>query len=160
MFLTTLAAIDAAGQLHASSRFRDLELVMCLWINWAVGLEYCGIGGDYELEWRKGIVGFAKKAKLNLVKVGVGKPCRFALNKYNTRVKAFTNKDAGIKTWGWEDAWRYMCNFTDADPYHEEYYFDVTKMSRGKRARLSNDSKDPLSAVPEEHLLDNLLCFR
>ncbi|KAK4890628.1 hypothetical protein LTR27_010667 [Elasticomyces elasticus] len=103
MFLTTLAAIDAAGQLKASSRFRDLGLVMSLWLEWSGKLEDYGIGEEGECEWRKHLVSYAKKSKIDLFKVGAGVHCKVALHKFK-KVKTLTRKDAKITKWDWTGA--------------------------------------------------------
>ncbi|KAK5682264.1 hypothetical protein LTS10_005390 [Elasticomyces elasticus] len=158
MFLTALDAVEREGELQArSERFRDLELVMSLWLNWSWGLdEYC-IGQEGECEWQRSIVGYAKAHDRDLSESGggVGLPCRKVL--YALRdiepLKA-GGKKAG--RWHWPKTFktlkaRHFLSNKDA--------YDVTKMTSAQRAEMAYDGKDPLADAPEDALRGNLLCF-
>lgn len=99
MFLSALDAIDHAGALKVSSRFRDLGLVMSLYLNWSWGLEDYGVGDDGECEWRRAIVAYAKKAGIDLLQEGAGSDFRRAFEEYG-RVPPLKSS-AKVGRWKW-----------------------------------------------------------
>ena len=50
LLLTALDAVDRAGKLKSDSEFRDLGLVMSIYLEWSDGLDAYGVD---ELEWRE-----------------------------------------------------------------------------------------------------------
>lgn len=72
-FLETLNCLDQAKKLTPTSpeaTFKDLGLVMSLYLVW--GLEIEGMGADEEeqSDWRKQVIAYAKKAGIDLVEEG------------------------------------------------------------------------------------------
>lgn len=68
-FLTTLDSLDRAGKLKKDSDIRDLGLIISLYLEWSWGLPDYGIEGD-SVAWRKSVVGYAKKDKVDLKATG------------------------------------------------------------------------------------------
>lgn len=155
MFLTALDAIDYAGQLKAQSRFKDLALVMSLWLKWSWGLQDHGVGDDGEVDWQKDIVAYAKKGGIDLAQAGAGHETARALDEHNG-VKAMRGTKK-VGKWKWPSTYRELRGTGEA--FGTDHY-DITKLSREERAEMSDDGKDPLSDVPEEFLLNDLLCFQ
>ena len=98
-FLTALEAMNRAGKLTKDSDLRDLGLVMSLYLWWSYGLEGYGIEGDGVLEWRKHIVAYAKKAKIDLKGTGCHSAAKVLL-KYNAVRPLKTNAKAN--RWDWQ----------------------------------------------------------
>ena len=99
-FLTVLDVVDRAGKLNKESEFRDLGLVMSIYLDWASGLEDYGIDDD-DLSWRKNVVAYAKKANIDLATVGCHGTAK-NLEKYKKvhALKAASKADI----WGWKKA--------------------------------------------------------
>jgi hypothetical protein len=68
-FLTALHSLDRAGKLTKDSKFRDLGLVMTLYLKWSMGAGD-DAGDDDPVSWRAHVVGYAKKAGIDLRTVG------------------------------------------------------------------------------------------
>ena len=73
--LAALHAIDRAGKLTEDSEFRDLGLVMTLYLRWSHDEddwdeEDSDEDGDGNGSWRAHVVGYAKKAGIDLKTVG------------------------------------------------------------------------------------------
>ncbi|TKA66115.1 hypothetical protein B0A55_09839 [Friedmanniomyces simplex] len=135
MSLTALDAVDYAGEMKATSRFRDLGLVISLWLNWLWGLEKYGVGDDGECEWRKSV----------------------AVTSYKN-VKALKRSGAKPGRWEWPKTFASLRG--GDEEFGEGEHYDITKLSREESAGMSDDGKDPLGDVPEEHLLNSPLLFR
>ena len=71
-FVTLLDALDRAGQLKEDSEFRDLGLVMSIYLDWSEGMPGYGIDTEIMvddedgLDWRELIVVYSKKAGIDL----------------------------------------------------------------------------------------------
>ena len=63
-FLTTLAAIEAAGELKPDSRFLDLALVIAYYLELSHDLPAYGVEGNF-VAWRKDAVKYFKKGNLD-----------------------------------------------------------------------------------------------
>jgi hypothetical protein len=62
--LTTLAVVEAAGELKPESRFRDLALVIAYYLELSHDLPAYGVEGEC-VAWRKEAVNYFRKAKLS-----------------------------------------------------------------------------------------------
>lgn len=69
-FLAILGAVDAAGQLTADSPYRDLGLVMSLYLRWSGEFDTSESDAADGKDWRAGIVAYADKAGIDLEAVG------------------------------------------------------------------------------------------
>jgi hypothetical protein len=67
-FLTNLNELDLAGLLKAGSDVKDLGFVISLYIRFAGNCE--GSGDDEDLDWRKEVIAYAKKAGVDLAATG------------------------------------------------------------------------------------------
>ncbi|KAK5720344.1 hypothetical protein LTR17_015061 [Elasticomyces elasticus] len=160
MFLTALDAVEREGRLKkgGESRFRDLELVMSLWLNWSWGLDEYSIGQEGECDWMKAVVGYAKAHDLDLSEAGggVGLPSRKVL---------YAHRDVEpLKAGGTKAGrWRWPKTFKTLKARHfrsNKDAYNVTKMTSAQRAEMAYDGKDPLADAPEDALRGNLLCFQ
>jgi hypothetical protein len=98
-FLTALHVIDRAGKLTRDSEFRDLGLVMTLYLKWSLGADDEDFEDDDELSWREHVVAYAKKAGIDLRTVG----CR-SMDKELEGIEDATPLDKSIKAdrWDWK----------------------------------------------------------
>jgi hypothetical protein len=67
-FITTLDAVDAAGQLKPDSKSLDLALIMSFFLQW-VPEDGASDGEDVPVSWRETIVGYVKKGNIVLAAV-------------------------------------------------------------------------------------------
>ena len=68
-FVTMLEIVLKAKELKADSRFRDLGLVISLFLNWADGQEDYGTP-DEEMEWRALLVLYVNNAGIDIEATG------------------------------------------------------------------------------------------
>jgi hypothetical protein len=66
-FISALGELDRAGLLNVDSPIKDLGLVMSLYLQWAGEISDCE---DGQLDWRKEVIGYAKKANIDLEAAG------------------------------------------------------------------------------------------
>ena len=66
-FLTCLDFVERIGWLKSDSEILDLGLVMSIWLDWSASLRSYGIE---DTAWRKNVVGYAKKAGIDLKRAG------------------------------------------------------------------------------------------
>jgi hypothetical protein len=71
MFITALNAIDRASKLTKDSEFRDLGLVMTMYLEWSHGLGDYGLGEDDDIPWCEHVVAYAQKAGIDLRTAGL-----------------------------------------------------------------------------------------
>jgi hypothetical protein len=155
--LTALHTLDVSGKLTNDSGIRDLGLIMCLYLIWT---RIWGEVDDEELEWRQKVVGYAKKARIDLNQAGCASTK--TLLKYFERAKPMTAvpKSMLADRWGWK---RKLSEYRQSYALALDFTFDghkthdITKWSRAERARFAFDKKDPLADIPEDDLKNNRL---
>ena len=98
-FFAVLDILDKSGYLTRHSKFRDLGLVMSLYIVWSSCLPEFGIGEDGELDWGEDVVAFAEKASIDLSATGCYATCQTLKDFDKTNKK----KRRRIRTskWNW-----------------------------------------------------------
>lgn len=93
-FLSALDAIDQAGKLKQHSEFRDLGLVMSLYLEWSRDLPVYGNGAG---DWRRSVFAYAKKGGIDLEAAGCHGITK-SLEEYE-ELRPLQNKPAG--RWRW-----------------------------------------------------------
>ncbi|KAK5131100.1 hypothetical protein LTR08_001318 [Meristemomyces frigidus] len=143
-FLTMLHSLLREKELKADSRFRDLGLVISLFLKWSDGQEHNEIPED-EL-----ILAYAKKAGIDLRATGcddIGE----ILEEHeggNAKLPSTSKKDP----YGWAKTLKaYKADHTQHGELGGESY-NILKMSRKDRARRAFDKKDPLAGVSDKDL--------
>ncbi|KAK5128308.1 hypothetical protein LTR85_002975 [Meristemomyces frigidus] len=155
-FVTMLDTLDNEGELKASSQYRDLGLVISLFLKWSSGQEAYGID-DEQLEWRPLLIAYAKKAGIDLKAVGcddIGEILEENVD--DSEAKIPTSKGERYK-WA-KKLKEYKAQHTSGGKLGGDSY-DITKMSRKQRAGYAFDKKDPLADVSDKDLREGNLAF-
>nr|OQO24971.1 hypothetical protein B0A51_05746 [Rachicladosporium sp. CCFEE 5018] len=134
-FLTVLNEIDRRAELKPDSEFRDLTLVMAIFVDWAK----CQ-NNVLEMEGDPGTAPFPGAAKL---------------------MEGLEDEDIGLlKGDAKVDRWEWKAKFKEFESHHGKCYgrgdkpklggtqHDIAKMSRSERASYAFDHKDPLAHLP------------
>ncbi|KAM3421478.1 hypothetical protein BST61_g1871 [Cercospora zeina] len=145
--LTALDAIQHVGQLHKESKFQDLGLVMGLFFNaslyftdFELELENC-----LDMNWQEAIVGYAMKAEIDLLEVGVA-DIEGAFSRVQT--KPFDRKNGNWKFSSSLNSW-WRGHHVGA-PFWGGESFNICHWTREERAEYSFDHEDPLKDFPED----------
>jgi hypothetical protein len=165
-----LDAIDQTGELKTTSRFLDLALVIGYYLELSHDLPAYGIEGSC-IEWRKEAVRIFRDAKLDTKK---------ALFDTERRLKEFehapdfervvsdddTEDELDTKPSHHRHATKKIsCAWTATMETYKKRHgdriglqqYDITKFTRGERAKASFDGKDPLADIPTKDLRQNFL---
>ncbi|KAF2795672.1 hypothetical protein K505DRAFT_335813 [Melanomma pulvis-pyrius CBS 109.77] len=143
-FLESLNAIDLLGELKPNSKFRDLGLIMSLFLHWPDDLNKSyGFEGKY-LAWRKFVVAYMKKAGLSADTGIFGTDKLIAKNDQNAEIGepqpnrwAFASKLKTYKSRNGKMGGR---------------KYDITQWTSEERAECAFDEEDILAHVPKEML--------
>ncbi|KAI0113214.1 hypothetical protein F4814DRAFT_338994 [Daldinia grandis] len=144
--LTVLNELDRAKMLKADSEIKDLGLIMTFYLYWVEDLEI----PDLELPYRKEVVGYAKKAGIDLSLAG----CYGTDEKIKALERAAGGKIKPIPGAPKTDRWDWKKKFKK---FSKEYKiggerFNILKMSRDERAGYAFDKKDPLADISDKAL--------
>ncbi|KAF2655321.1 hypothetical protein K491DRAFT_716402 [Lophiostoma macrostomum CBS 122681] len=152
-FLTVLAALDDAGELKQDSAFLDLTLVMSIYLEIAHDLPDYGIEGE-DIVWAREVVAYFRKAKLD-PKNGVAGTAKLleTCSAFEGPMRHF--KKTVNNPWGFTTFWSGFANIIGGGGRRGGNQFDITKMSRSKRAGYAFDGKDPLEDVSQDDLKNN-----
>ncbi|KAI5360710.1 hypothetical protein Slin15195_G086260 [Septoria linicola] len=149
--LTALENVRQVGELHKNSKFKDLGLVMALYVNFSA--ERGGISVERTLDdnantdWVKTIVAYALKADINITEIGVAGIEDLI---ENMDVDAFDQEKPNWKlSTSLNTFWRKY--HTDA-PIMGGGHFNITKWSRAERAEHAFDKEDPLKDFSEKDI--------
>ncbi|KAI1871409.1 uncharacterized protein JN550_004403 [Neoarthrinium moseri] len=152
-FLATLNEIDKASLLKKDSTIKDLGLVMSLYLQWSNGLGDYGIDGEENIGWRKDVVAYAKKARVDLEAngcFGIGKVVKL-LDEEHDGIEPLPGA-AKADRWGWKKTLTaYTKSYGKRGKIGGEQ-FNIMKMSRKERASHAFDKKDPLAQFSEKDL--------
>lgn len=165
-FISMLHLLDLAGQLKADSDFRDLSLVMSLYLSWsreqmALSEIVGDLDDDYDGDqWDERVVLYAKKGGLDLVANGCcGTESR--LNAVNEEFEA-NERSKTLKPSKTADRWKWSKTFKDFKSEHGIFTsrcvppgapdWDIMKWPRELRARFNFDGVDPLAKFSDAEL--------
>jgi hypothetical protein len=157
--LTALHSLDVAGKLTNNSDIRDLGLVMSLYLHWTT------IWGDMdeeELEWRKKVVGYAKKAGIDLEQAGCASMKTILKEFERVRPITVVPKNMPRDRWAWKrklSRYRQMNGLAVDVTFDGHDTHDITKWTRAQRAQFAFDQKDPLADIPEDDLKNNRIAL-
>ncbi|KAI6088666.1 hypothetical protein F4821DRAFT_233488 [Hypoxylon rubiginosum] len=152
-FVSVLNELDHAKLLKADSDIKDLGLVMTYYLYWVETLKGRGI----ELPSRKEVVGYAKKAGIELKEVGLfGTEERVKeLEKEGGKIKALSGR-AQPDRFDWKKKFK---KFSKDYKIGGEKY-NILKMTREERAGYALDKKDPLAHLSDKDLQEGNVRIR
>lgn len=155
--LTALATIESAGELSPESKFLDLPIVISSFLEWSDDLEKYGIKGD-AIFWRPHAVGYFTKAALDPSRGVFG--TEKLLEKLKEAEDGYKDDTTGRSErdpWAWgKRLRRYKTSY---GPEIGGSSYNITKMTREKRAQYAFDGKDPLKDISEEDIAQGNLSF-
>lgn len=153
--LRALAALDRADEIRADNSFIDIPLVISSFLEWSSDLPDYGIDEE-NVEWRAHAAAYFKKGKFGTDKAvpGAAELVEEAEASAENKLPKKTDKDP----WKWAKRLKeYKSQY--GTPKIGGTRYDITKMSRGERAKHSFDGQDPLKDVAEQDLKDGNLDF-
>jgi hypothetical protein len=153
-FLTILAALDDAGELKPDSSFLDLTLIMSMYLEIAHNLPDYGIEGE-DVAWAREVVVYFKKANLD-PKKGIARTAKHLETCAAFKGKLFSDfKKTEKNPWGFTTMWNDFAHIIGGGRGRGGNKYDITKMSRTKRAGYAFSKKDPLKDVSQDDLKNN-----
>jgi len=159
-FLEALNELDLAGKLKPDSEFKDLALIMSMFLQWGADLEGADLEENNDLIWQKEVLAYSKKAGIDLESSGCH-GMRKLLETYGERFDEIEALEGAAKSNKWE--WKQY--FKD---FHDEYairgslggeQYNIMLFSRQKRAKHAFDKKDPLAGFSEKDLKSGKLAI-
>lgn len=104
--LTALNELERIGQFSGDSKFRDLGLVMALYLRWSKAAHATTLTEDGDIDFQEMIVAYANKIELDLTEQGVGD--------LEDVVTTFEDAElpegkAKVERWGWTEVVRVSC---------------------------------------------------
>jgi hypothetical protein len=141
--------------MKADSEFLDIPLVITVFLEWSSDLPEYGIE-DEAVEWRPHAVAYFKKGQFEASK-GVARTAKLIEEVEPTdedRLPKKTNKDP----WTWSKRLKDFKSLYGTPKIGGTHY-DITKMTREKRASHAFDGKDPLQDVSVKDLREGNLDF-
>jgi hypothetical protein len=99
-FLTMLDCVDRFGSLGRDSEFKDLGLVMSLYLRFSDGLEDYSIDEE-SMAWRKYVIGYAKKARIDLVTGGCHEVRKILEDEENQDIAPLKDGSSRGGRWKW-----------------------------------------------------------
>ncbi|KAK6430393.1 hypothetical protein LTR95_013449 [Oleoguttula sp. CCFEE 5521] len=168
-FLALLNEVDRLGQLKADSEFRDLGLVMALYVLWAQREADVMSGMHDDPYWYHKIVGYARQAAIDLTAAPF-REAKTLLDDMDDEVASDEDAEeerakekvppegkAKPDRWGFKARIKnfeekYGKSAQGGKPKLGGQQYDITKMSRSERASHAFDDKDPLADIPIKEL--------
>jgi len=156
-FLTMLDCVDRFGSLGRDSEFKDLGLVMSLYLRFSDGLEDYSIDEE-SMAWRKYVIGYAKKARIDLVTGGCHEVRKILEDEENQDIAPLKDGSSRGGRWKWPKNYKeYKSNYETQQSWRGPPkiggdMFDITKMTRQERAEAAFDKKDPLAHISDADL--------
>ncbi|KAI9693573.1 MAG: hypothetical protein M1820_009139 [Bogoriella megaspora] len=155
-FLSALNRLDLAKKLTADSDFKDIPLVMSLYVRFE---DQFGEGfAKYDREWSEDVVAYAARNGINITGIsGIEKVVKKKLETIN--MDHFIIDKPKKDEWQWKKAFKdFKDDYVGALPFHRCHSgkpqlggeeFNIIKWTSKKRAEFNFEHKDP---VPEEFL--------
>ncbi|KAK9780694.1 hypothetical protein SCAR479_01880 [Seiridium cardinale] len=157
-FLSTLNELDLAGLLQADGPIKDLGLVIAICLYWSHDLDDYGIEETKNFKWRKEVIAYAKKAKVDFKEAGLFRTDSDVktLEEIYGEVAPLSG-DAKADRWGWKKAVTAHGKKYGSGGKMGGDKYNILKMSRTERAKYAFDHKDPLAEFSVKDLREGNL---
>ncbi|KAL9092540.1 MAG: hypothetical protein Q9165_004344 [Trypethelium subeluteriae] len=136
--LSMLNRLDLAGKLKPDSEFKDIALVISVFLIFVENFE--GNLPDFEVDefWHRHLALYAKRNDIALTGVaGIGKKARKLVEEIGEDTPFITGKPK-------LDQWKWKNNFKNMGPPLGGEAFNILKWTSKKRAMYNFDNKDPV----------------
>lgn len=181
MILTALNEVERVGQLKNDSQFRDLGHVMALYLRFADPTYGTTLDGEEDIDWTHAIVGYAKRAGIDLTEQGVN-----GMETVLVECEEVVDVEgkAKVDRWGWKNTARGLelagnqsavLTSRQFKKYKDDYKthgmilmpsdtiggdsYNIVKWSREERAEMAFDKKDPLKDFTDEEIASGNLAL-